>query len=219
MVYSATCPTAPKFLDKNDNRFNASDPHCVFYEEHGSRNHPGGLKDLRVENKSVPCFTVTENVSKCLVFILNLYMKRLPSYAFIEDFRPKEKCPADPESPWYEERPLGKNALSNMMKEMSQEGGIAKKTNHSLCATGASAMFQGGVAEKITQKATGHKSVEALRTYEQASSEQFKYVSKVLMGKLPDSQKENAHTTLQQSNASTTCSRILGISLTALLVT
>ena len=156
-----------------------------------------------------------------VVFILNRYMKRLPRYAFIEDIlylRPKEKCPADPESSWYEERPLGKNTLSNMMKEMSQ-GGIAKKTNHSLRATGASAMFQAGVAEKITQKATGHKSVEALRTYEQASSEQFKYVSKVLMGKLPDSQKENAHTTLQQSNASTTCSRILGISLTALLVT
>ena len=45
-----------------------SDPHCVFYEEHGSNNHPGGLKDLLVENKSVPCFAVTENVPKCRVY-------------------------------------------------------------------------------------------------------------------------------------------------------
>ena len=75
-----------------------SDPHCVFYEEHGPINHPGGLKDLRVENKSVPCYAVTENIPKYLVFILKLYMKRLPRYAFLEDIlylRPKEKCPAD----------------------------------------------------------------------------------------------------------------------------
>ena len=133
-------------------------------------------------------------------------MKRLPRYAFVEDIlylRPKEKCPDDQESPRYEDRPV---TLSNMMKEMSMESGIAKKTNHSLRATGASAMFQAGVPERIIQKATGHKSVEGLCTYKQAPTKQFKYVSKVLMGEASESRKENALTTLQPTNVS----RILG---------
>ena len=51
------------------------DPHCVIYEEHGSKNHPGGLKDLRVDNKTVPCHAMPEQSPKCLVFLLNLYIK------------------------------------------------------------------------------------------------------------------------------------------------
>ena len=45
------------------------------------------------------------------------------------------------DSPWYEEMPVGKNTLSTMV-EMCVEGGIAMKTNHSLRATGTSAMSQ-----------------------------------------------------------------------------
>ena len=68
-----------------------------------------------------------------------------------------------------------------MVKEMCGEAGIGKKTNHSLCASGASAMFRANVPEKIIQRTTGHRSIEALRTYEQVSTEQQKAVSKVLM--------------------------------------
>ena len=68
-----------------------------------------------------------------------------------------------------------------MVKEMCGEAGIGKKTNHSLRASGASAMFRANVPEKIIQRTTGHRSIEALRTYEQVSTEQQKAVSKVLM--------------------------------------
>ena len=43
--------------------------------------------------------------------------------------------------------------------------GIKKKTNHSLQATGAMAMFAAGVPEKMIKEVTGHKSSNALEIY------------------------------------------------------
>ena len=41
-------------------------PHCVVYEEHGSKNHPDRLEDFQVENKTVYtllcCFGVLTGV-------------------------------------------------------------------------------------------------------------------------------------------------------------
>ena len=72
-------------------------------------------------------FAVYDQVPKCLVFLLNLYMKKLPlefaksnsnkhsqmspddrrtKYAFDNDIlylRPKVTAPSDPEAPWYDE--------------------------------------------------------------------------------------------------------------------
>lgn len=47
------------------------------------------------------------------------------------------------------------------VKEMCADAGIDGKTNDSLHATGASAMFQENVPEKFTQKTTGHRSIKA----------------------------------------------------------
>ena len=144
-------PSNFRFLSKP-----GADPHCVVYEEHGSKNHPGGKKDFRAENKSVKCYAVPQNTPKCLVFLLNLYMKRLPTYAFENDLlylRPKSKCPSDPDVPWYEEKPVGKNSLASMMKDVSAEAGISIKSNHSLRATGASNLFHANVPETLIHRA------------------------------------------------------------------
>ena len=53
------------------------------------------------------------------------------------------------------------------MKDMSIQAGLHElKSNHSLQATGTTALFASGVPEKIIQKITGHRSIEALRIYE-----------------------------------------------------
>ena len=120
----------------------------------------------------MPCYAVPEMIPRCLVFLLDFYLSKLPPYAFTEDVlycRPKAKGPVDDASPWYEAVPVGKNKLSNMVKEMCEEAGIPPKTNHSLHATGATTLFQSNVPEKIIQKTTGHRSIEALRKYERLS--------------------------------------------------
>ena len=54
------------------------------------------------------------------------------------------------------------------------------KTNHSLRATDATALYQAGVPENIIQERTGHLSLKGLRQYECTSDEQHQAISRVL---------------------------------------
>ena len=59
-------------------------------------------------------------------------------------------------------------------------GDPGNKTNHSLRATGASALFQAGVPEQVIQERTGHMSVAGLRHYERVTDTQHKEACKIL---------------------------------------
>ena len=64
---------------------------------------------------------------------------------------------------------------------MCREAGIAeKKTNHSLCVTGATALFSAGVPERLIQDITGHQS-NALHLYERPSLAQKEAVSGIVV--------------------------------------
>ena len=62
--------------------------------------------------------------------------------------------PADPKEIGYEDTPIGRNTLSTMVKRMRVAAGIEykQKSKHILRATGATAMFQSNVPEKVIQK-------------------------------------------------------------------
>jgi hypothetical protein len=163
-------------------------PDCYTYIEHGSKNQSGGLAELKVENKCVPCPAVPEKNPECLVFLLDLYLSKLPDYAFKEDIlycRPKAYTPSDDSKPWYDPIPVGRNKLSSIVKDMCQEAKIDVKSNHSLRATGATVMFQSNFPEHIIQKTTGHQSLDSLRMYERVSEEQHQAVSRIMMSKKP----------------------------------
>jgi hypothetical protein len=170
-----------------------SDPDRYAYIEHGSKNRSGGLSQLNVTNKVVECVALPENRPKCLVYLLDVYLSKLPPFAFEKGIlycRPKVKFPPNDASFWYECAPVGKNKLASMVSEMCAEANIPRKTNHSLRATGATVLFQNSIPEKIIQKTTGHRSIEALRSYETISMEQHKTVSEVMMG-CSEENKEN----------------------------
>ena len=61
------------------------EPDCYTYIEHGSKTRSGGLAQLHIENKRVPCYANPENEPRCLVFLLDLYLAKLPRYAFEKD--------------------------------------------------------------------------------------------------------------------------------------
>ena len=67
-----------------------------------------------------------------------------------------------------------------MLSKMCEEAGLEHCTNHSLCATGASSMFQANLPEDVIQSRTRHLSLKALRTYERVTEEQQKEACKVL---------------------------------------
>ena len=101
--------------------------------------------------------------------------------------RPKRCSPSTtPGDCWYDCVPVGKNKLSTMVRDICTAGGITKKTNHSLRATGATTLFKAGVPEKIIQSTTGHRSIDALRCYERVSDEQQQATSRVLTARDPN---------------------------------
>ena len=109
--------------------------------EHGSKNRAGGVSKLRIENKVVPCYSVPEDGEKCLVSLLDTYLNKLPAFAFDKDMlycRPT----APVRGPWYDSVAVCRNTQSSLVKTMCIDAGIAAHTNHSLCATGATALFQ-----------------------------------------------------------------------------
>lgn len=55
-----------------------------------------------------------------------------------------------------------------------------EKTNHSLCVTAATSVFEKQVSEKRVKERTGHRSLTALRMYGCTSSAQRKAVSNIL---------------------------------------
>ena len=78
---------------------------------------------------------------------------------------------------------MGKNTLHSLLGTMCVEAGIEeKKSNHSLRATGATAMFAAQVPEKMIKDVTGHKSSKALALYERPTLAQKQALSKVFAG-------------------------------------
>lgn len=64
---------------------------------------------------------------------------------------------------------------------MCREAGIGWHiTNHSLRATAATQMFRQSAPKKVIQEQTGHRSIEALRSYERHDEIQHKAVSYLL---------------------------------------
>ncbi len=183
------------------------EPDAYTYTETGSKNRSGSAAQLNLENKIVKIHSTPENHPRCVVFLMDLYLSKLPSYAFENDIfylKPKRKKPVSSEESWYECVAVGKNKLATVVKDMFAEVGVEGKTNHSLRATGATTLFDAGVPEKIIQKTTGHRSTEALRRYERVSEQQEKAVANIL------TTNETMQFTTNQSSEASSVSTAMG---------
>lgn len=169
--------------DLKISQFTREHDHYI-YTENSSKNRQGGWAQLRLENKRVKIYANTKAGDRCLVYILDRYISKLPVQAKERDFfyaRPLIAVPFDQKKPWFYSMPIGKNSLNSMFKDMCAEAGVSgHKTNHSLRATGASELFEAGVPEKIIKERTGHRSLEALRLYERTTRDQHQAVSVIL---------------------------------------
>ena len=150
--------------------------------ETGSKNFRGGVADLRRENKVFCQYPCSQLGNRCHFRLLDLYMEKLPAEAKEKNgfyLSPLQKFTKE-SKPWFSLTPLGKNTLDRFVKDFSTEAGIEGKTNHSLRATGTTRMYRKGIPEKAIQSRTGHKSIEALRTYERVSTDQERSMCRVL---------------------------------------
>ena len=163
-------------------------PDRYMYKEKASKNRQGGIAQLKLEHKAVFIFRNPEAGVRCPVHLFDKYMSKLPPEVFFKDFfycRPLSVVPIDPAKPWYVASPVGRNQLGKMVSTMCELAGITGvKTNHSLRVSGASALFDAGVPERIIQGRTGHRCLESLRVYERVTNQQNQKVSKILSGSL-----------------------------------
>ena len=139
------------------------------YTEHASKNCAGGIRQLRLDNKSVYIAAVPEAGECCHCSLLDKYISMLPPNAVDTDtfyVRPLSKPTG---SKWYSSVPIGRNKFSKMVMDMCQDSGIEPQTNHSLRATGVTSLFNSGVPKKLIKDISGHLSDEALQMYERPS--------------------------------------------------
>ena len=117
------------------------------------------------------------------MFILDIYLRKLSPQAIqCSNFYVQPAASFDTSKPWYTSRPIEKDTLASMVKEICLLGNIpGQKTNHSLRATGMSDPFQAGVPDKIIQqRSAGHLSMDGLWQYQHTTVEQQENVLKVL---------------------------------------
>ena len=73
---------------------------------------------------------------------------------------------------------MGINPLKKMMPTISERAKLpVRYTNHSLRAAAATRMFASGIPEKVLGGVTGHRSLNALRTYERTSEDRQRATS------------------------------------------
>ena len=161
------------------------DPDRYIYIEHGSKNRNGGVEDYKMESKCVTIVASEGGGNRDHVFILDTYLSKIPPEMVANNerfyLRPMQHVAGYEGASWYYRQNIGQHKIQTMVKKMFEAAEIdGKYTNHSLRATGASALFNAGVLEAVIQKCTGHKSTEALRLYEHVSDEQQVAVSEIL---------------------------------------
>lgn len=80
-------------------------------------------------------------------------------------FAPDESC-------WFDNKPLGANALRKFMPKMSKLCHLSQiYTNHSIRATGATILAGANFSPVDIMAVTGHKSVNSLATYQKTSTD------------------------------------------------
>ena len=158
---------------------------CCEYSEHGSKNRPGGRHQLNLQNKTVVQYARPELGDRCHVYLLELYISKLPVSALQKDtfyMKPRPCIPDSAGDPWYTESPIGHNTLARFLKKIFEGAKIdtTNKSNHSLRATAISRMYQNSIPEKLIMERSGHLSREGLASYERTTPAQQKAVCKTL---------------------------------------
>ena len=150
------------------------------YTDFGSKTNRGGLKHMKVENKTVRQYENPDDPDHCVVNIFQKYLCSIPSRDDFFYFRPL----ADDGSgvPRFANQPVGRNKLSQIIPDMCKAVKISgRKTGHSGKVTCATSLYQQDFSDQLIKERTGHRSLEALHKYKRTGSGQQHKVSMALL--------------------------------------
>ena len=174
-------------------------PFVTMTHDETTKNHPGGISEVESFEKNGRMYKTTcttDGYSALEVFLtkLNPQCDALFQYPK-KNWRPSDKV-------WYENRPLGKNKSSSLMKEISAEAGLSRTyTNHSVRATAITLWANAGLTYREIMAISGHRNEASLRSYHnQPSVNQLRKCSDVLTVALCEDE-EVQTSAVQQSTA------------------
>lgn len=107
---------------------------------------------------------------------------------------------------WYKNQPLGENSLRGIMKKMAKKANIpGRKTNHTARKTTCTKLLHAGVEATTIQQLTGHKNVQSVNNYANASAEMQQHMSDILSNnEAQNNEPRNPLTPLALGNHATT---------------
>ena len=142
----------------------------LIYQEDISKTNQGGLHSRTKQPKKVIHYANTTNPDRCFIHIYNTYMSKCPSDRPAGAFylQPLQKPKGDV---WFSKVPCGHNTSQKIVPELMKAAGISGYfTNHSLRASAATRLFEGGVDEQLIMSRTGHSSREGVRAYKRTTT-------------------------------------------------
>lgn len=157
--------------------------YATMTHEEQTKNHQGGFGDKQSYENETKLYSTGE-VGDSL-WCLKKYISKLnpKQPAFFQ--RPASS--SRPEDPvWYENKPLGVNKLSEMMKSISVGAGLSKKyTNHSVRATAITMWSDAEIPARHIINISGHANEQSIGHYNRRpSTEQLKKCSDVISSAL-----------------------------------
>jgi hypothetical protein len=121
------------------------------YTDYGNKTNHGGLKYMKVDNKTVCQYENTEDSEHCVVNIFEKYFSLLPRRHKQFYFRP---LPDDASGiPRFGNQPVGRNRLALVIPEMCKATG--RKTCHFGKVTYATALYQENFSDQLIKERTG----------------------------------------------------------------
>jgi hypothetical protein len=147
--------------------------------DEATKNHPGGLQDNGSNEKEGRMYATRDEEDG--YHSLKKYLKLINPKCLAFFQRPKASRPLDG-TPWFENKPLGVNTLSSMMKEISKAAKLSRVyTNHCVRASAITLWSEAGLASRHIMKISGHRSEHSLKHYnDRPSTAQLKNCSHVL---------------------------------------
>ena len=123
----------------------------IEYTDFGSKTNRGGLRQMKVENKTVRHYENLNDSDHCVVNLLVKYLECIPSQDGFFYFRP---LPNDgSEVPRFSKQLVGRNTLSQLIPKMCKNAGIqGRKTGHSGKVTCATVLYQNDFSDQLIKE-------------------------------------------------------------------
>ena len=161
------------------------------YTDRGSKTNRGGLKHMKVDNKTVKQYENLDDPDHCVVNLFETYLSFIPSTNGNFYFRPLPNDAAGTLK--FSKQSVGRNTLAKLIPNMCKVTGIeGYKTGYSGKVTCATTLYRQGFSDQLIKERTGHRSLEALHQYKRTGSNQQHQLSLALG---PPSLKENKPST------------------------